>query len=67
MTSIQTDTAIMKLKKMNCKIFRLQFPFIIFSRFDSFYKCYENDIMNNDSIYSILETSLPLITIKDLK
>lgn len=67
MINTQTDTSIKKLKQMNCKVFYIQYPFIIFSRFDSFYKCKELDILELDSIYSILETSLPLITIKDLK
>ncbi len=62
-----TNKAIEKLLKMNCKVISLQYPFIVFSNGNDFYKCKDIDIMIKDEIWELTKTSLPLITIKDLK
>lgn len=62
-----TNKAEQKLLKMKCDIISIQYPFIIFSKGNNFYKCKDTDIIIAEDLWELSEKSLKLETIKDLK
>jgi len=64
---IFTDIAIEKLSKMDCEIFGIQTPFIVFIYNNTFYKCNINQIISISEIEDIISQSIIPETIIDLK
>jgi hypothetical protein len=52
---------------MKCDLISIQYPFIIFSKGNNFYKCKDTDIIIAEDLWELSEKSLNLETIKDLK